>query len=80
MMIVEKLVEWRLARETEVLGENLPQRRFVHHKSHMARPGFEFLVVTYISWDVNIYLFVQYLFQFLLNPLLLSLPFFPPPP
>jgi hypothetical protein len=28
MVIVEKLVEWRLARETEVLGENLPQRHF----------------------------------------------------
>jgi hypothetical protein len=41
MVIVEKLVEWRLAGETEVLGENLPQRRFVHHKSHMTRPGFE---------------------------------------
>jgi hypothetical protein len=26
------LVEWRLAGETEVLGENLPQRLFVHHK------------------------------------------------
>jgi hypothetical protein len=31
---MEKLVE-RLAGETEVLGENLPQCRFVHHKSHM---------------------------------------------
>jgi hypothetical protein len=41
MVIVEKLVEWRLAGETEVLGENLPQRHFVHHKSHMTRPGFE---------------------------------------
>jgi hypothetical protein len=32
MVIVEKLVEWRLAGETEVLGENL---------LHMTRPGFE---------------------------------------
>jgi hypothetical protein len=31
-MIVEQLVEWRLAGETEVLGENLPQRHFVYHK------------------------------------------------
>jgi hypothetical protein len=35
MVIVEKLVEYRLAGETEVLGENLPQRHFVHHKSHL---------------------------------------------
>jgi hypothetical protein len=41
MMVVEKLVEWRLAGETEVLGENLPPRHFVHRKSHMARTGFE---------------------------------------
>jgi hypothetical protein len=33
-MIMDKLVEW-LAEETEVLGENLPQSRFVHHKPHM---------------------------------------------
>jgi hypothetical protein len=37
-VIVEQLMEWRLAGETEVLGENLPQRHFVHHKSHMTRP------------------------------------------
>jgi hypothetical protein len=33
-MIMEKSVEW-LAGETEVLGENLPQCRFVHHKPYM---------------------------------------------
>jgi hypothetical protein len=39
IMMMEKLVEW-LAGETEVLGENLPQCRFVHHKPHML-PGRE---------------------------------------
>jgi hypothetical protein len=34
-MNVEKSVEC-LAVETKVLGEDLPQRRFDHHKSHMA--------------------------------------------
>jgi hypothetical protein len=38
-MIVEQLVEWRLVGETEVLGENLPQRHFVHHKFHWPDPG-----------------------------------------
>jgi hypothetical protein len=28
-----------IGRETEVLGENLPQCRFVHHKPHMLRGG-----------------------------------------
>jgi hypothetical protein len=31
MVIVEQLVVWRLAGETEVLGKNLPQRHFVNH-------------------------------------------------
>jgi hypothetical protein len=39
IMMMEKLVEW-LAGETEVLGENLPQYRFVHHEPHML-PGCE---------------------------------------
>jgi hypothetical protein len=34
IVTMEKLVEW-LAGETEVLEENLPQCRFVHHKLHM---------------------------------------------
>jgi hypothetical protein len=42
--MMEKLVEWTvLAVDTEVLGENLPLRHFVHYKSHLldtaANPG-----------------------------------------
>jgi hypothetical protein len=38
-MMMKKWVEW-LAEETEVLGENLPQCSFVHHKPYML-PGRE---------------------------------------
>jgi hypothetical protein len=39
MMNVEQSVEWQLAGETEVLGENLTQCQFVHHKSLGSNPG-----------------------------------------
>jgi hypothetical protein len=38
---LEQLVEWNLAGETEVLGENLPRRHFVHHKIPHNRPGLD---------------------------------------
>jgi hypothetical protein len=41
MVIVEQLVEWRLAGETEIRGENLPHRHFVHHIPYMSWPGLE---------------------------------------
>jgi hypothetical protein len=40
-MNVEQSVEWELAGETEVLGENLPQYHFIHHKYGMAWAGLE---------------------------------------
>jgi hypothetical protein len=40
-MNVEQPVEWELMEETEVLGENLSQCHFVHHKSHVNWPQFE---------------------------------------
>jgi hypothetical protein len=40
MINVEQSVQWEVAVETEVLGENLPLYHFVH-KSHVTRPGFE---------------------------------------
>jgi hypothetical protein len=39
MVIVEQLVEWRLAGGTEVLGKTCPSSIFFHHKSHMTWPG-----------------------------------------
>jgi hypothetical protein len=35
MAIIVELVECELVEETEVLGENLLQCHFLHHKSHM---------------------------------------------
>jgi hypothetical protein len=40
-MSVEQSVEWELVGETEVVGVNLPQCHFVHHKSHTTWPDLE---------------------------------------
>jgi hypothetical protein len=40
LVMKEMLVEWTvLSGETEVLGENLPRRQFVHYKYHLPDPG-----------------------------------------
>jgi hypothetical protein len=33
-MDMEQLMDWEVARKTEVLGESLPHCHFVHHKSN----------------------------------------------
>jgi hypothetical protein len=38
---MKQLAEWDLAEETEVLGENLPQLHFVHHKTYTNWTGIE---------------------------------------
>jgi hypothetical protein len=40
-MIVESMMEFRLAGDTEVLGENLPQRHFCPSRNPTCPPGFE---------------------------------------
>jgi hypothetical protein len=40
-MIVESMMECRLAGETEVLGESLPQRHFCPPQNRTCPPGFE---------------------------------------
>jgi hypothetical protein len=41
MMSMDHFMEWELAEEIDVLGENLPQWHFVQHKCHTISPGFE---------------------------------------
>jgi hypothetical protein len=38
IVMMENLVQWRLAGENEVLGENLPRRHFVYHKFQLPDP------------------------------------------
>jgi hypothetical protein len=41
MMTAHQLVESNLSGETYILAEILPHFHFVHHKSHITRPGIE---------------------------------------
>jgi hypothetical protein len=58
-MMMKKLVKW-LAGETKVLGENVPQFRFVHHKTHMrtqaAAVGSQRLTALATARPLNMYI------------------------
>jgi hypothetical protein len=50
IMNTEQLIEWKLAGENEVLGENLLQCHLVHKKSHRTWPGIE---SGQLRWEVS---------------------------
>jgi hypothetical protein len=45
------LVEWEMARKTEVLGEILPQHHFVHHKSYTT---WRWMEVVSLLWEAGL--------------------------
>jgi hypothetical protein len=49
-----------MARETEVLGEDLPQWRCVLHSSHMTRPRIESLPATNLLNSGTAYTVIRY--------------------
>jgi hypothetical protein len=58
MMGVEQAVEWELAGETEVLGENLPQCHSVNHKSHMPWSNYLSMAVQPL-WTLPLFQFLN---------------------
>jgi hypothetical protein len=52
-MSMEHLVEWELARETELFGGNLPQCHFVSQKSRMIFLGIESGAPRWEAWDMS---------------------------